>query len=239
MHKHTLHKSRLDAFKLWLTGEGYEHRPGRGDYQVLQVLTTLSGWQVVFTSEKDTDHYTVNKKLMPLVDEFIRSKRAANPKTPWNPSRTATARVLNPLPVPTIHDVCGAEVEIAHHNDIYGQIYSDWPWVYRCKGCQSRVGMHPFTNIPLGPLADQALRDARKVCKEPFEQLWKGGRMSRTEAYAQLAQHLNLPVEQCHFGWFNQDQCQAARAWAEATLGGQASPAVEHTLETTSAPPWE
>ncbi len=45
----------------------------------------------------------------------------------------------------------------------------DWPWVYICEGCGSYVGMHPFTDIPLGTLADAATREARKECKAPIQ----------------------------------------------------------------------
>lgn len=141
----------------------------------------------------------------------------AHGKNPWNPSRRATARVLNPLPVPTVHEACGSAVEVAHHNDVYGREYSDWPWMYRCARCDATVGMHPFTNIPLGTLADKALRDTRRACKAPFETLWTQHHMTRDQAYAALAQHLGIPVGECHFGWFTREQCEQAAAWAKAT----------------------
>jgi hypothetical protein len=70
--------------------------------------------------------------------------------------------------------------------------------------------MHPFTNIPLGTLADGPTRQARKRCKEPFESLHRSGRMTRSEAYSKLAKKLGIPVEQCHFGWFDAAQCKRA-----------------------------
>jgi len=139
-------------------------------------------------------------------------------KTPWNPSKTATARVLNPLPAPTVHDVCGGPVEVAHHLDVYRKEYSDWPWLYRCQACDAQVGMHPFTAIPLGTLANKALRATRMSCKQPFELLHKSGVMSRDEAYAALAAHLGIAVEACHFGWFEADACVKARDWAVDVL---------------------
>lgn len=141
-------------------------------------------------------------------------------KSPWHPSVKATARVLNPLPAPVVHDVCGQPVEIAHHTQVYGTEYGDWPWMYRCTTCDAMVGMHPFTSIPLGTLADKALRDTRRACKQPFELLWEHGRMTRSEAYAGLAAHLGLEVEACHFGWFDADTCRRARDWAVAQLRG-------------------
>ncbi len=114
------------------------------------------------------------------------------------------ARVKNPLPAPTECRFCHSEVRVATHQEVYGRDYSDWPYMYLC-------GMHPFTNIPLGTLADRATRESRKNCKKPFEALWRSGRMSRTEAYTWLAAELNIPVGECHFGWFDISQCEAAK----------------------------
>lgn len=136
-------------------------------------------------------------------------------KSPWNPSKKATARVKAPLPAPENCQHCGSPVEIAHHRDVYGRAFSDWPWMYRCtdEDCDSYVGMHPFTAIPLGTLADPATREARKSCKPPFEDLWRGRRsfLTRKEAYQALADRLGIPVGQCHFAWFDVATC--VRAW--------------------------
>lgn len=139
-------------------------------------------------------------------------------KSPWHPSRKATARVLNPVPAPRVHEDCGGSVEIVHHSTTYGREFSEWPWLYRCSTCDARVGMHPFTAIPLGTLASEELRQIRKACKQPFEMLWQSGRMTRTDAYTRLAAHLGVEVEACHFGWFDSEQCKAAKAWAVAQL---------------------
>lgn len=131
-------------------------------------------------------------------------------KTPSNPSRKATARVKNPLPGPTQCHHCSDRVRIGTHEEVYGRDYSDWPYVYLCEGCGAYVGLHPFTAIPLGTLADKRTRDARKSCKLPFERIWRSGEMSRTEAYKWLADKMGIPAEECHFGWFSVEQCQAA-----------------------------
>lgn len=131
-------------------------------------------------------------------------------KSPWNPSQRATKRVRNPLPIPTNCEHCRSPVQIAHHDQVYGRIYGNWPWLYRCEGCRAYVGMHPFTNIPLGTLATPEIRQARKQCKSPFESLYKSGRLTRSEAYERLAEKLGIEKEQCHFAWFNVEMCQKA-----------------------------
>ncbi len=146
-------------------------------------------------------------------------------KTPSNPSRTATARVKNPLPVPTVCRFCSESVRIAKHADIYGgREFGDWPYVYLCDACGAYVGLHPFTAIPLGTLADEPTRNARKACKPYFELLFNGKatapgvtvprrfrRMERGNAYKWLADQMQIPVGECHFGWFDIAQCHKAK----------------------------
>jgi hypothetical protein len=146
-------------------------------------------------------------------------KRSANSlpyrgteKTPTNPSRKAALRVNNPLPCPVVCNVCGEHaVRIGTHGEVYGREYSDWPYVYLCECCGSYVGLHPFTHIPLGTLADKLTRSARKSCKEPFECLHKSGLMTRDQAYQWLAKRMGIHIGECHFGWFTKEQCQKAK----------------------------
>ncbi len=70
-------------------------------------------------------------------------------------------------------------------------------------------GMHPFTNIPLGTLADAPTRQARTRAKEVFNPIWQSQRMTRSEAYSWLAGQLGIAnVEECHIGWFDVQTCQ-------------------------------
>lgn len=133
-------------------------------------------------------------------------------KHPFNPSRTATKRVKNPLPIPEICPHCDCKVDVVTHVKIYGRVFGEWPFVYYCNNCESYVGMHPFTNIPLGSLANKEMREARKRCKPYFDKLWLNNiNFSRTDAYEWLAGKMNIPVEECHFGWFSVAQCEQAK----------------------------
>lgn len=136
--------------------------------------------------------------------------KVSGEKTPWNPSRKAIARVKNPLPTPTTCPYCGEPVEIVSNALIYGREYGEWPWAYTCTGtfCDAYVGMHPFTAIPLGTLADAPTRAARKRAKAAFNPLWQSGGMKRSAAYAWLAHQLGIAdVGQCHIGWFDVETC--------------------------------
>jgi hypothetical protein len=138
--------------------------------------------------------------------------------TPWEPSRSATARVgADALPVPTTCPNCARPVELVGNEKIYGKLFGEWPWVYRCTdaACDSYVGLHPFTAIPLGTLANKATRAARKAAKAAFNPLWLGvgtapAEMSRTAAYAWLSNALGIEPARCHIGMFDIAQCRAA-----------------------------
>lgn len=162
-------------------------------------------------------------------------------KTPTNPSRTAIARVDHPLPVPTCCPYCQAEVVIKGHAEIYnGRSYGDWPWVYGCSECDARVGMHPFTNLPLGTLADEALRKARERHKKPFEAIWRDKYLSRKAAYGWLAEQLGIPTTECHFGLFDVQRCELAGAVCDSYLKVLRTSAqtakLEHLLPKRMAP---
>ena len=150
-------------------------------------------------------------------------------KTPCNPSKRATARVKNPLPMPTECPCCNdwntgkpstGCIEVVSNDEIYGRLYGDWPYAVICHNCEAYVGLHPFTNIPLGTLADAPIRHARKTCKEPFEALHRTGKLTRSDAYQKLADKLGIDVGECHFGWFSIDMCKKAESAArEIYLG--------------------
>lgn len=136
-------------------------------------------------------------------------------KTPWNPSRRATERVANPLPAPETCPHCGGKVEVVGNAEIYGgKPQGLWPWAYLCRGCSAHVGMHPYTSIPLGTLATEELRRARVQAKQPFETWYSSRKLDRSAGYQALADKLGIPLEQCHFGWFDLAMCGKAKAAA-------------------------
>lgn len=133
-----------------------------------------------------------------------------NGKSPLNPSAQATRRVTGALPVPTVCRHCSGKVALVENNVIYGRNFGEWPWAYRCEGCEAYVGLHPFTAIPLGTLATPEIREARKQAKHIFTASWTRQKMTRTQAYAWLAGQLGIAdVESCHIGWFDVEQCEA------------------------------
>ncbi len=146
--------------------------------------------------------------------------------TPWNVSRRATAKVKDPMPVPEKCNCCGSEaVEVVENSEIYnGKTYGKYPWVYLCKDCRAYVGLHPFTNIPLGTLANEEIRVARKRAKSFFIPLYESGDIIRDEAYARLAKKLNIKEAECHFAMFDIALCERAEAACVAIADEIANP---------------
>lgn len=80
--------------------------------------------------------------------------------------------------------------------------------VYVCWPCDAYVGTHKGTTTPLGTMANQELRTARRAAHNAFDPFWRGGRMRRREAYAKLAALMNIPKSEAHIALFNVEQCK-------------------------------
>lgn len=129
----------------------------------------------------------------------------------------AIRRVTNPLPAPRVCRYCGSGVALVNNSQIYGRSFGTWPFAYLCQNrrrCRAYVGVHPYTTIPLGTLADAELREARKSEKCYFDLLWRPGRhavfATRSEAYSWLADKLRIPAASCHWAWFDVETCRRA-----------------------------
>lgn len=129
--------------------------------------------------------------------------------TPDNPSRRAILRVKSPLPIPTRCRYCDAEVKCVPNSFIYGREIGEWPYAYRCTNdhCGAYVGLHPFTNIPLGILADQPLRNARCRAKDFFNAA-RPKNETRAQLYDRLADEMGLERGKAHFAWFDLEECE-------------------------------
>lgn len=135
-------------------------------------------------------------------------------------SRAALKRIGNGyLPPPKHCPYCQAKVELVNNEEIYSRSYGEWPYAYSCTSCDAYVGVHKETDIPLGTLANSSLRDARKL-KRVFFSLQKEKGWSRNKAYQWLSDKLEIPLDQCHWGWFNEFTCQRAHNFCLSELRG-------------------
>lgn len=94
--------------------------------------------------------------------------------------------------------------ETVYHTDKYGLMYvcSNFP------KCDTYVGCHKDSGRPLGTLANARLRSLRTSAHKHFDKLWKAGFIrNRRTAYIWLASNMNIDIDKCHIGMFNEEQC--------------------------------
>jgi len=85
--------------------------------------------------------------------------------------------------------------------------------VYICENfpeCYSYIGCVPHTTAPLSSLANDKNRKYRDQAHQEFDKLWKKKKMTRTEAYAWLADSMELSDKKAHMSRFTTHQCLQA-----------------------------
>lgn len=87
--------------------------------------------------------------------------------------------------------------------------------------CDAYVGVHKGTDKPLGRLADDALRKAKREAHKYFDNLWQRKLIKRRKergpeykkfyargsGYKWLATQMGLESKDCHIGMFDVEQC--------------------------------
>ena len=107
---------------------------------------------------------------------------------------------------PTICNICGGHVVFTSNATIYGKEYGSGK-CYMCQSCGAYTGTHrPRPKEALGLLADEPMRKGKMACHNLFDSMWKGKKKAqkkRKDLYAWLADAMGIPVEECHFGYFD------------------------------------
>jgi len=73
----------------------------------------------------------------------------------------------------------------------------------------------------LGILADGRLKNLKVQCHDLFDYFWKSNKMSRAQAYVEMAARLNIPADECHFGWFDEEMLLRAKEILKVWRGGR------------------
>lgn len=115
---------------------------------------------------------------------------------------------------PTKCNLCGGKVEYIDNSMIYGRRFGSG-FCYRCKECGAYVGTHRHRpKEAMGLLADAQMRQMKIACHDLFDAMWRtdGGRHGRRRSrlYAKLAEQMGIPVEECHFGYFDMELLRQA-----------------------------
>lgn len=80
---------------------------------------------------------------------------------------------------------------------------------YKCtNGCDAYVGCCKNTTEPLGTLANEETRLARRTAHLVFDDIWKLGLVNRSKLYKQLSLYMKLHRNETHIAMFDKDQCK-------------------------------
>lgn len=91
---------------------------------------------------------------------------------------------------------------------------------WRCDPCDAHVGTHINNpTIPLGRLANKALRKKRVETHKQFDWLWKSGNMSRSEAYEWMSKVLGTSKNRSHIGKIGIKDCDKICQAVENLMG--------------------
>jgi hypothetical protein len=114
---------------------------------------------------------------------------------------------------PKICNLCGGKVIFTSNSAVYGKEYGSGK-CYLCTKCGSYVGTHKDRpDVAFGILANKEMREMKMKCHELFDEQWKRSkkrRRARQKAYMELSLKLNIPVDECHFGYFDLDMLNKA-----------------------------
>lgn len=75
--RNLLHKNKLEKFKNWLDENDIPHRDGKGEYEVIQIMTK-DGWQKIYKRLNMPEHLTIQDKIYPLIKRFLKEQKVKN-----------------------------------------------------------------------------------------------------------------------------------------------------------------
>lgn len=107
---------------------------------------------------------------------------------------------------------CKSKTKVVSEEHIYGRSYKGKSMIccINFPNCDSYVGTHEKDGTALGRLANNQLRQLKKVTHSWFDRIWREKHMSRNEAYEWLSEEINIPLDYCHIGMMNINSCKKA-----------------------------
>ena len=80
MSRCLLHLNKFDEFVKWLDQSKIVHRPGKGEWQIIQIKKG-SNWLCVYARAEMLEHFSVDKRLEVTIRSFIKSTNAQKEKS--------------------------------------------------------------------------------------------------------------------------------------------------------------
>ncbi len=117
---------------------------------------------------------------------------------------------------PTNCNLCNGKVIYTSNSNVYGAEFGSGK-CYLCLECGAYVGTHiPRPKEAFGILANEEMRNLKMQCHDIFDKqfLYASNvfemRKLRKRAYKRMAAALDIPVSECHFGYFDTYMLQKA-----------------------------
>lgn len=104
---------------------------------------------------------------------------------------------------------CGAPAILREDTYVHGE-RGQGKYLYVCKNfpkCDSYVGVHDGTQIPMGTLANKELRKKRISAHKFFNLLWKKHIMTKKQAYRWMECFMGLAKDDGHIAMFSDYRC--------------------------------
>lgn len=105
---------------------------------------------------------------------------------------------------------CRAKATLHPASYIFGDAARPGSFLYVCDrypSCNSYVGAHRRTKLPMGSLADGDLRHKRIEAHKAFDWMWKSGLMTKAQAYKWMQAKLGISSSQAHIAKFSYYMC--------------------------------
>ena len=78
---------------------------------------------------------------------------------------------------------------------------------WRCKPCGAYIACYAGTETPLGPLADESLREAQHLARVAFRAFKEKNLFTKGEAFQALAKKLHMSPREVDFNHFDINTC--------------------------------
>lgn len=115
---------------------------------------------------------------------------------------------------------CKSKTKTVTQKHIYGKTFKKGRYIICCVNyplCDSYVGTDD-EGITLGRLANKELRQKKKEAHAHFDPLWIDKHFDRSELYAMLSDHLDIPGKYTHIGMFNINTCNKVIEYCKKLL---------------------
>lgn len=150
-----------------------------------------------------------NEKLK-VADYFVKRRMSYTKPQKYHSQQKVNGVYL----YPKYCNICKGQVKYITNDKIYGRKYGSG-YAYRCTKCHAYVGTHaPRPKEALGLLACERMRKGKMMCHAIFDAKWqsqtKNKQKKRTAMYCWLSKKLEIPMSECHFGYFDLDRLRLA-----------------------------